>query len=97
MIRVVHPGSGLLSFYPSRIQGSKRHRIPDPDPKHWFIPPHSVLLKNINGLDFKIWMFSVESLRHFDEPGNSHGGEDRNVGSFSKIVLKKFRFFKFLV
>jgi hypothetical protein len=27
MIRVVHPGS--------RIQGSKRHRIPDPDPQHW--------------------------------------------------------------
>ncbi len=26
MIRVVHPGS--------RIQGSKRHRIPDPDPQH---------------------------------------------------------------
>ena len=20
----------------SRIQGSKRHRIPDPDPQHWF-------------------------------------------------------------
>jgi hypothetical protein len=28
MIRVVHPGS--------RIQGSKRHRIPDPDPQHCF-------------------------------------------------------------
>jgi hypothetical protein len=29
MIRVVHPGSGsgILIFYPSRIQGSKRHRI----------------------------------------------------------------------
>jgi hypothetical protein len=21
----------------SRIQGSKRHRIPDPDPQHWFL------------------------------------------------------------
>jgi hypothetical protein len=21
----------------SRIQGSKRHRIPDPDPQHWFV------------------------------------------------------------
>ncbi len=39
MIRVVHPGSRIriLTFYPSwipdtgsRIQGSKRHRIPDP-------------------------------------------------------------------
>jgi hypothetical protein len=26
MIRIVHPGS--------RIHGSKRHRIPDPDPQH---------------------------------------------------------------
>ncbi len=36
MIRVVHPGSRIrmLTFYPSRIQGSKRHRIPDPDPQH---------------------------------------------------------------
>ncbi len=32
MIRVVHPGSGCwISTHPgSRIQGSKRHRIPDP-------------------------------------------------------------------
>jgi hypothetical protein len=38
MIRVVHPGSRIrmLTFYPSRIQGSKRHRIPDPDPQHCF-------------------------------------------------------------
>jgi hypothetical protein len=37
MSRVVHPGSKIriLIFYPSRIQGSKRHRIPDPDPQHW--------------------------------------------------------------
>jgi hypothetical protein len=24
----------ILTFYPSRIPGSKRHRIPDPDPQH---------------------------------------------------------------
>jgi hypothetical protein len=30
MNRGVHPGSGSWFFYPSRIQGSKRHRIPDP-------------------------------------------------------------------
>ncbi len=38
MIRVVHPGSGSILFtHPgSRIQGSKRHRIPDPDPQHRF-------------------------------------------------------------
>ncbi len=37
MIRVVRPRSRIriLTFYPSRIQGSKRHRIPDPDPQHW--------------------------------------------------------------
>jgi hypothetical protein len=47
MIRVFHPGSGsriwILTFYlsqilildpRSRIQGSKRHRIPDPDSQH---------------------------------------------------------------
>ncbi len=29
----------MLTFYPpgSRIQGSKRHRIPDPDPQHWVL------------------------------------------------------------
>ena len=39
MIRVVHPGPGSgcwLSTHPrSRIQGSKRYQIPDPDPQHW--------------------------------------------------------------
>jgi hypothetical protein len=36
MIRVIHPESGsrsrirILTFYPSRIPESKRHRIPDP-------------------------------------------------------------------
>ncbi len=37
MVRIVHPGIRILIFYPSRIQGSKRHRIrnPDPDPQHW--------------------------------------------------------------
>jgi hypothetical protein len=37
MIRVVHPGSRsrirILTFYPSRIQGLKGHRIPDLDPQ----------------------------------------------------------------
>ncbi len=37
MVRVVHPGSGSWFFtHPgSRIQGSKRHRIPDPNLQHW--------------------------------------------------------------
>ncbi len=25
----------ILTLYPSRIPGSKRRRIPDPDPQHW--------------------------------------------------------------
>jgi hypothetical protein len=29
-------GSGIRkSYYESRIQGSKTHRIPDPDAQHW--------------------------------------------------------------
>ncbi len=37
MIRDIHPGSGFWFFsHPgSRIQGIKRHRIPDPDSQHW--------------------------------------------------------------
>jgi hypothetical protein len=31
MIRIVHPGP--------RIQGSKRHRIPDPEPQHFLNGP----------------------------------------------------------
>jgi len=39
LIRVVHPGSESWFFtHPgSRIQGSKRHRIPDPDPQHCYV------------------------------------------------------------
>ena len=39
MIQDVHPGSGSWFFtHPgSRIQGSKKHRIPDPDPHHWYL------------------------------------------------------------
>jgi hypothetical protein len=40
MIRDVHPGFRIpdLDFFThsgSRIQGRKRHQIPDPDPQHW--------------------------------------------------------------
>jgi hypothetical protein len=37
IIRYVHPGSGswFVTHLGFRIQGSKRHRIPDPDPQHW--------------------------------------------------------------
>ncbi len=41
MIRFFHPGSGSCFFtHPgSRIQGSKGHRIPNPDPQHWLLLP----------------------------------------------------------
>jgi hypothetical protein len=39
------PGSEIRdpekTYSGSRIQGSKRHRIPDPDPQHW-LPPSQV-------------------------------------------------------
>ncbi len=35
-----------LDFYPSRIQGSKRHRITDPDPEHWIYPTYIFLRDN---------------------------------------------------
>ncbi len=54
MIRVVHPGSRILTFYPSRIQGSKRHRIPDPDPQHW-----SYVLCVFRLVAFKRWLWAV--------------------------------------
>jgi hypothetical protein len=34
MIWGVHPGSGFFTHPGSRIQESKRHRTPDPDPQH---------------------------------------------------------------
>ncbi len=44
MIRDVHLGSrmGILNFYPSWIQGSKRHRIPDPVPQHCKNDTHKI-------------------------------------------------------
>ncbi len=35
MIQVVHPGSGLCTHPGTRIQGSKKNRIPDP--QHGFL------------------------------------------------------------
>jgi hypothetical protein len=40
-IWVWDPGSEIRNpetYSGSRIQGSKRHRIPDPDPQHWVNP-----------------------------------------------------------
>jgi hypothetical protein len=51
MILVVHPGSGsgirILIFCSSRIQGSKRHRIPDPDLHHCLLSFVTSARKNI--------------------------------------------------
>jgi hypothetical protein len=41
----------MLNFYPSRIQGSKRHRIPDPDPQHWCCGTRNDLLR----FRFRLW------------------------------------------
>ncbi len=52
MIRDVHPGSWtwFLTHPGSRIQGSKRHRIPDQDPQHcsmYTLVMHSCIIFNI--------------------------------------------------
>ncbi len=71
MILVVHPGSRIriMTFYPSRIQGSKRHRIPDPDPQQkikiriWDEHPRSYFREIGN-------FFWVKILKFFDaDPG----------------------------
>jgi hypothetical protein len=52
----------ILNFYPSRIQGSKRHRIPNLDPQHWLLDfsiakhqynalPSSDIIKAVNRED----------------------------------------------
>ena len=38
----------ILIFYPSRIQGSKRHRIPDPDPQHCYQHRSTAVLTQMN-------------------------------------------------
>jgi hypothetical protein len=50
MVLIVHPAGSrirILIFYPSRIQGSKRHRISDPDPQH------CILQRSIMSLSIK--------------------------------------------
>jgi hypothetical protein len=75
MIWVVHPGSGIriLTFYPSRIQGSKRHRIPDPE--HWM----KIRIRDKNTGSAKVveqnlmFSFCVRELTyHFVKSGHKH-------------------------
>jgi hypothetical protein len=52
MIGVVHPGSRsrILIYYPSRIQGSKRHRFPDPQhgPEEFIMCPSPTLQESLD-------------------------------------------------
>ena len=55
-IWVWDPGSEIRdpekTYSGSRIQGSKRHRIPDPDPQHWKQLKNSKTCRNASlGLD----------------------------------------------
>ncbi len=80
MIRVVHPASciRILIFYPSRIQGSKRHRIPDLDPQHWEKVPDNV------------WKTCEESMRRVAAAAGVHS---RNL-SFKEVVTEKQIFYR---
>ncbi len=51
----------------SRIQGSKRHRIPDPDPQHWEEPSKTSRMLNtgrtkLNISDAQHWKYQVKHL-----------------------------------
>ncbi len=46
----VHPGFRIRIFFPSRIQGPKRHLIPDPDPQHCVTHPF-MLITSLGGLN----------------------------------------------
>ncbi len=45
-----HPGSG------SRIQGSNKHRIPNPDPQHWYFYCYYIYCR-VNAESAHIWPF----------------------------------------
>ncbi len=32
----------------SRIQGSKRHQMPDPDPQHWYFYSQLLVIENLD-------------------------------------------------
>jgi hypothetical protein len=50
MIRVVHPGSGsrILTFYPSRTQGSRLKKAPDPGSASLPLPEIKVAVPSIS-------------------------------------------------
>ncbi len=57
----------------SRIQGSKRHRIPDPDPQHWVI-----------GRVVNLWLYLVGDELRLDELRGS--GYDMYVKDATRLV-----------
>ncbi len=67
----------ILIFYPSRIQGSKRHWIPDPNPQHW--SQHSPTRLESEGRQTKHCWF-----KHQNRPGLL---EPRWVGMFKGLPV----------
>ncbi len=55
------PRSQILNFCPSRIQGSKRHQVPDPDPHHWLWGRGSVLDPEMETAN-RFWTHHINSL-----------------------------------
>ncbi len=60
MIRVVHLGSGSCFFTHPGSRGQKSHRIPDPDPQHWF----RILCLIIENFYLFIYLFEEGSSGH---------------------------------
>ncbi len=48
-----------------RIQGSKRHRIPDPDPQHCVVHNYGTVLKVSKFRNPKIGLFLIHIRKHF--------------------------------
>ncbi len=47
----------------SRIQGSKRHRIPDPDPQHWWDPGYEIHIETKKKALNELWVISLPNQR----------------------------------
>jgi hypothetical protein len=81
------PGSEIRdpekTYSGSRIQGSKRHRIPDPDPQHWFLP--CLYSKRICSKTLKIRIRNYKSLRKQIRTSNfwlKQGTKNRSAKKF---------------
>jgi hypothetical protein len=63
-------------FYPSRIQGSKRHRIQGPDPQHWKYSTFSFWQSPAAGWASREWMGNRHRAAH------RHGGREGGGGGY---------------